>query len=195
MKNTSKQTGLTMTELLVTMATAVVLFALAVPAAKRITETLQQAAGARALIDGALASARVLAIREGKYAGLRFQETADNRVVLIFMVNDPDKSGWVNGFIPVDGRKPVLLPAGVVLDNNPGQRAFWNVVFHSSGRLVVHPVRFKSNSALSASFQINDDTADTDSVLQFDLWGIPQQGQKSTFLINPYTGQLVGSLE
>lgn len=117
MKNQRRQFGLTLTELLVTVAIAAVLMAVAVPAARRITESMRDSAGARALIGAALNNARAIAVREGRYAGVRFQRAADGRTYMVFIINDEIKTGLVNGYCAVVGRKPIALPDGVgVLD-------------------------------------------------------------------------------
>lgn len=120
MNDKRKQFGLTLTELLVTMAIAAALMAIGVPAARRLTSSLQEAAGASKLIAAALSNARAIAVREGRYAGVRFQQAADGRTYLVYIVHDPaakpNGTDLANGFRVVDGRKPIALPenAGVV---------------------------------------------------------------------------------
>lgn len=112
-----KQFGLTLTELLVTMAIAAAMMAIGVPAARRLTSSLQEAVGASKLIAAALSNARAIAVREGRYAGVRFQQAAaDDRTYLVYIIHDPDATTLANGFRVVDGRKPIALPeqAGVV---------------------------------------------------------------------------------
>lgn len=116
MKNQRRQFGLTLTELLVTVAIAAVLMAVAVPAARRITESMRDSAGARALIGAALNNARAIAVREGTYAGVRFQHSvADGRLYMIFIVRDTpaNMGGLANGFRVLPGRKPIALPDDV----------------------------------------------------------------------------------
>ena len=152
---------MTLTELMVTVAIAAVLMAIAVPAAKRLTESLQTSAGAHGLINAALSNARAIAVRQGTYAGVRFQQAVDGKTYMVFIVHDPrpspDGTGLANGFRAVDGRKAIALPqeTGVMavdqtLDAYLATPAGWNdattfsVVFHDTGKLVLHDVRVQN---------------------------------------------------
>lgn len=154
MKNVRRQFGLTLTELLVTVAIAVVLMSLAIPATRRITESLHTSAGARGLIAAALGNARAIAVREGAYAGVRFQRAADGQTYMVFIVHDYNATGLANGFRVLDGRKPMALPENVgVLAGSVYSDAMlvtesgWvnantiSVVYNSAGKLVLHDVR------------------------------------------------------
>jgi prepilin-type N-terminal cleavage/methylation domain-containing protein len=101
----------TLTELLVVMAIMVILLAIATPVAKKLSESLQDSAGTRSLIDAALANARAIAIREGHYAGVRFQQDSNGQFYLIFIVNEG--TIYANGFRVVEGKKPMKLPENV----------------------------------------------------------------------------------
>ena len=119
MNNKRKQSGLTLTELVVTIAIAAILMAVAVPAAKRLAESLSHSAGAYGLISAALSNARAIATSQGKYAGLRFQQAADGRTYMVFIINDPAVGPFVPGNLgcmAMQGRKPIALPenAGVI---------------------------------------------------------------------------------
>ena len=119
MRKYGRQCGLTLTELLVTVAIAAVLLAIGAPAAKRLTESMQNTAGTQGLIAAALSNARAIAVREGKYAGVRFQRAADGRTYMVFIINDPVVGPHVPGNLgcmAMQGRKPIALPenAGVI---------------------------------------------------------------------------------
>jgi len=154
-----KQFGLTLTELLVTMAIAAVLMAVGVPAARRLTSSLQEAAGASKLIAAALSNARAIAVREGRYAGVRFQQAADGRTYLIYIVHDPAATMLANGFRAADGRKPIALPenagaltgsiytdAALTADKDWTNANTFSVVFDKTGKLVIHPVRVRNKN-------------------------------------------------
>lgn len=195
MKLTRRQFGLTLTELLVTVAVAAVLMALAVPAARRITETMRDSAGARALIGAALNNARAIAVREGRYAGVRFQQTADGKTYMIFIVHDPSSvaeggTGLANGFRPVKGRKPILLPDDFRLAPG-GQTSFYSIVFSRAGRLTVHPVRYKATLSFG-DLEISDDTQDVESVNVISVFDTLAPGDLRITRISPYTGELIG---
>lgn len=114
MKRYSCKTGYTLNELLVVMAIIVVLAFLAVPAAKELTKSFESTAGLRTVISAALSNARAIAANEQKYAGIRFQQDADGRQYMIFIVHDPDPApngtGLANGFRALEGKKPIGLP-------------------------------------------------------------------------------------
>lgn len=162
----------TLTEMLVTMAIMVIVMAAAVPTVQKLREAMEQSTGVKSIIDAALANARAIAIREQKYAGVRFQRDATEKQYLIFIIHDPDNSpnpngvgldgtGLANGFRVVDGRKPMALPenAGVIavgsysdnsLKTNAGinEATTFSIVFSPSGQFVVHQVRVYSSDGL-----------------------------------------------
>jgi len=127
MRTHRQQFGLTLTELTVTIAVMAILMTLAVPAAKRLTSSLQGGAGARGMISAAMSNARAIAVRHGTYAGVRFQRTADGRTYMIYIVHDFPATGLANGFRAVEGRKPVALPEDIgVVDGFWVQRTYEN---------------------------------------------------------------------
>lgn len=205
MKLTRRQFGLTLTELLVTVAVAAVLMALAVPAARRITETMRDSAGARALIGAALNNARTIAVREGTYAGVRFQRAADGKTYMVFIVYEYDASaGLANRFVVVEGRKPLLLPEGIVVKNGDiTDRNRVSVIFSSAGRLVMRPVWVQAKTADDRTFnteakvQANQamfvqDDSNLDSVNRFNISNINEPVDVKTLMVSPYTGELIG---
>lgn len=171
MRKCGRQSGLTLTELLVTVAIAAVLLALAVPAAKQLTESLQNSAGTQGLIAAALSNARAIAVREGHDAGVRFQRAADGRTYMVFIVQDEpaNMGGLANGFRVVDGRKPIALPedagvlvggvysdVGLTADKDWTNANTLSVVFDKTGKLVIHPVRVRNKNG-----QTNDTSSDS----------------------------------
>lgn len=199
MKHKRRQFGLTLTELLVTVAIAAVLMAVAVPAARRITETMRDSAGARALIGAALNNARAIAVREGTYAGVRFQQAADGNTYMVFIVYEYSPTeGIADRFVALDGRKPVLLPEGTRLVDGK-----MSVVFGSSGRLIIHPVWIKRRGPNDSFFntldEVNQKTAmfeqdagKSDSVNSIRMYTADNDTTVTTLMVSPYTGELIG---
>ncbi|MHC4676902.1 MAG: hypothetical protein ACYTBZ_30835, partial [Planctomycetota bacterium] len=86
----------------------------------------------RGLISAGLASARAIAAREQRYAGIRFQEDLDGHQYMVFIIHDPtlvDAEAAASpfydyqaeGFRVVEGIKPVKLPERVrVMDRMVG---------------------------------------------------------------------------
>ena len=139
------------------MAILAVLMGIAIPAAKRLTESLQSSAGAHGLINAALSNARAIAVRHDAYAGIRFQQSPDGKTYIIFIVYDYEGTGLENGFRAVDGRKPIALPQdmGVMAVDQTNDLYLatpkgWNdattfsVVFHKTGKLVLHEVQVRN---------------------------------------------------
>ncbi|MDH4201653.1 MAG: prepilin-type N-terminal cleavage/methylation domain-containing protein [Phycisphaerae bacterium] len=204
-----KQSGISLTEILVTISIMAILMAIAVPAAKSLMASFESGTGARQLINAALSNARAIAVREQTYAGVRFQQDATGNTYIVFIVHDPAVTGYANGFLAVTGRKPMKLPedvsvrAGVVdLTNNvTGTQEFFSVVFSGAGKLTVHPNRCSHSSANDTIFNapgnnvmFQEDTVDWSSVQSFDLIKKDKSGvvlESTTEYISPYTGELV----
>jgi hypothetical protein len=158
-QNDKKTRAVTLTELLVMMAVMVILLAIAAPVAQKLAQSLGGSGGARNIIDAALTSARAIAVREGQYAGVRFQQDYTGRQYLVFIIHEePAKMGGIaDGFRAVEGRKPTALPEGLGtiaggnyqdsdLDTAPEMTnaTTFSVVFSSSGKFVIHSVRVRN---------------------------------------------------
>ena len=128
MKSKSKQHGLTLTEMTIVVASIVLLVALGLPAVRAFFTSFQTETGAKTMISAALSSARAIALKERRYAGIRFQKACLSRDVanpltglleapqyMIFIVyEEPKKMGNLTvGFRAVEGLKPVKLPDAV----------------------------------------------------------------------------------
>ena len=119
MKAKLKQSGLTLTEMTVTVAIVALLGALSTPAIRTFFDSMASSGSTRAMISAAMASARAIAAREQKYVGIRFQTAYDENGPLeasqymIYIVHDYKKMGLVNGFRAVEGLEPIRLPDGI----------------------------------------------------------------------------------
>lgn len=160
--------ALTLTELLVIMSVMVILLAISIPTAKKLSESLENSAGTRSIISAAMSNARAIAVREQKYAGVRFQQDSAGRQYLVFIIHESDSSkmgGLANGFYAVPGRKPMALPGNVgliatgtysdtstgtpgviALDNDQGMTnaTTFSIVFNQSGKFVIFPVQVRN---------------------------------------------------
>jgi type II secretory pathway pseudopilin PulG len=122
MKTRFKQSGRTLAEMTVVIAAIVLLGSFGLPAIRTFLDSFETGTGARPVISAALASARAIAAKEQKYAGIRFQKAynpdapfdplkADQ--YMVFIVQDPSLVGTYGyGFRAVDGLQPVRLPKG-----------------------------------------------------------------------------------
>jgi prepilin-type N-terminal cleavage/methylation domain-containing protein len=110
MKTESRQSGLTMTEMVLVVAIIALLTSLGLPAVRMLIRSFESSSGATSMISAALASARAIAAREQRYAGIRFQRDSAGEQYMIFIVHDFDNTGLNSGFRAVEGIKPVKLP-------------------------------------------------------------------------------------
>ena len=108
MRTISKQSGLTLPELAVVIATIALLAGLALPAIRALLNSFETQSGAKTLISTALASARAIAAKEHRYTGVRFQRDLSGSQYMIFVVQDPTIMAY--GFRAVEGVKPIKLP-------------------------------------------------------------------------------------
>lgn len=103
--------------MLVVIASMVLLAYFGLPAVNTFLKSFQSPGSTKAMISAALASARAIAAKEQRYAGIRFQKaynpddplnplSADQ--YMVFVVQDPDISAW--GFRAVEGPRPIKLP-------------------------------------------------------------------------------------
>ena len=121
--------GVTLTEVLVVVAVITVLLAISVPAAKTILDSFDNSMNARSMINAALSSARAMAIRDGRYVGVRFQQALNGSQYMVYIVHDPppppDDAILAYGFRAVEGRKPIRLPENVgVMDAIRVERSY-----------------------------------------------------------------------
>jgi type II secretory pathway pseudopilin PulG len=140
MRNKRRQFGVTLTEMTVVIGIAALMLGLAVPAANMLLNSFESESGAKSIISSAMASARAIAAKEQRYAGIRFQKRYDPSnpdplkasQYIIFIVKD-DLGNLTNGFRAVDGIQPIKLPDSIgVMD------------------LVVRPLNLRSDSQYDA---------------------------------------------
>ena len=207
MKIFSEKKGFTLTELLVVVAVISLLVGIGITAARGLLESFESSKGVRNVISAALSSARAMALKEGQYAGVRFEADVNGNYYLILVINDEVKAGYVNGFCAIEGRKPIKLPADVgvmdlkikndytlapsawneldvVADTDIDEAAeltdagTFSVVFSKAGRLVTHYVRVSGN----------DDVFNAPGVAMFvqddySTEGLHQEYSRNSFVI------------
>jgi hypothetical protein len=155
--------------MVVVIGIAALMLGLAVPAVNMLLNSFESESGAKSIVSSAMASARAIAAKEQRYAGIRFQKRYDpNNPIgasqyIIFIVHDPNRTRLANGFRAVDGIQPIKLPDSIgVMDmlyssiggNNPDvnfvnstvftDTTSFSVIFSPSGKLVFHDVRARN---------------------------------------------------
>jgi hypothetical protein len=122
MKTRLRQPGLSLMEEVVVVAAIALLVAFGIPAVRALFKSLTAEGGAKPMISGALSTARAIAVKHQRYAGIRFQcayepnNTASALTApqyMIFIIYDFDKTGLVSGFRAVNGFEPIKLPDSV----------------------------------------------------------------------------------
>jgi type II secretory pathway pseudopilin PulG len=134
MRSKNRYIGLTLVEQVVVLAGVVILAGISLPGIKAFFKTFESTDAAKTMISSALASARSIATKEQRYAGIRFQlsgyhginDTAEDMQKLmeagqymVFIVHDPDKfphgTELADGFRAVEGVEPIKLPDSIAV--------------------------------------------------------------------------------
>lgn len=200
MRTKSRQSGVTLTEVTVVVATIALLVSFGLPVLRALLHSFESRSGARSVISAALASARAIAAREQRYAGIRFQQDSAGKQYMVFIIHEePGKMrGLTIGFRALDGAKPIKLPDTVVvmdlrynpdLFSPPGDglvdsdveidnvnvlrdTSSFSIIFSPSGRLVIRDVRVRNRDGV---FQPNNDLAasDPDKFSRDDIFNSP----------------------
>ena len=182
--------GLTLMEMTVVIATIAVLGALGLPAMRTLLDSLESQGSAKTIINGALASARAIAAKEQRYAGVRFQKIYDpnnslkdtSQYMIFIVYNIRTKTTLADGFFhAAEGLQPIKLPdsAGVMdlmidedktidstgeINNNKNFRdtTSFSIIFSPSGKLAIHNVQIRNKDGLDND-NSNDDIFNTET--------------------------------
>ncbi len=171
MRNRRRQSGVTLTEVTMVVAAIVVLAGIAMPAARMFFRSFDDAAGAKAMISGALSTARSIALKNQRYAGVRFQYEYDSGAPLksnqymIFIIQDSAMMAY--GFKAVEGMEPIKLSERIgvtdltiagnqrvdtdVEADDPvdvNDMTTFSIVFSPAGKLVIHDVRVRNRTGV-----------------------------------------------
>ena len=108
-------------EMTVVIAAIALLAVFSMPTIRALLGTFESDSGTKAMINAALSSARAIAAKHQRYAGVRFQkaynpnEPAKASQYMIFIVHEESKKmgGLTVGFCALENRKPIKLPDSV----------------------------------------------------------------------------------
>jgi hypothetical protein len=181
MKTRYKQSGRTLAEMTVVIAAIVLLGSFGLPAVRAFLDSFESGTGTRSVISAALASARAIAAKEQRYAGIRFQKAyhPDGPLAapqyMVFIVHDFDKTGLSPGFRAFEGLQPIKLPDSLgVMDSDLIQQKVnlvpawepssdptaltdltaFSIIFSPSGKMVIHNVRLRNRDGRTEATQI-----------------------------------------
>jgi hypothetical protein len=94
----------------VVIAIIALLAGLGLPAVRMLLSSFESGSGTKNMISAALSSARAIAAKEQRYAGIRFQQDLAGNQYMVFVVHDFEKTGLSPGFRAAEGMKPIKLP-------------------------------------------------------------------------------------
>lgn len=117
MKTKRKQPGLTLTEMTVVIAVIALLVSLGIPTVRALLSSFESGSTVTSMISTSLSTARAIAAKNQRYAGIRFQKagqaqnTLDSPQYMIFIIQDMDTLAY--GFRAIPGLKPIKLPESI----------------------------------------------------------------------------------
>ena len=122
MKPSQRQSGLSLTEMLVVVTAVSVLATLSMPAIRTFFDSMATVGSTKAMISSALSTARAIAAKEQRYAGVRFQtsdpcDPLNAPQYMIFIIHEePGNMGNMTmGFRAVEGAEPIKLSDNIVM--------------------------------------------------------------------------------
>ncbi len=190
MKTRREQSGITLMEMTVVVAAVALLAVFGLPAIRALLNSLESKGPTKAMIGAALSSARAIALKEQRYAGIRFQYAYEPNnpkgaleavQYMVFIVYEEPKKmdNLTVGFRAVEGLEPIKLPEAVgvmdlringdnVVDSDSeistlvdvNDTTTFSIVFSPSGKLVIHDVRVRNRDGKYRPMNPNESADD-----------------------------------
>lgn len=156
---------MTLIEITIVIAIIALIAGLTMPAIRSLMDSFTSVDNVKTMIGAAMASARAIAAKEQRYAGIRFQQDSTGNQYMIAIIYDHDMTRLENGFRAVDNVTPIKLPENIrVMDLRLGSNAdrliildgdisaawqvtdttTFSIVFSPSGNMVKHLVRVRN---------------------------------------------------
>jgi type II secretory pathway pseudopilin PulG len=166
MRNERKQAGVTLVEMMVVIGIAALMLGLTIPAANMLLNSFGSESGAKSIISSAMASARAIAAKEQRYAGIRFQKRYDPTnpdplncsQYIIFIIKGENRLVThdldIDGFHAVDGIQPIKLPDSIGVMDLVIRTNWTNP---ASGAVASQPII--DNTWINTPEEVNDTTA------------------------------------
>ena len=111
---------MTLTEMAVVIGIIAVMVGLTLPVANVLYNSFESTGGVKSMLNAALESAKSIAIKEQRYAGIRFQKRYDpanpdplneSQYIIFIIKKDGQQTNSLDyGFCAVDGIQPIKLP-------------------------------------------------------------------------------------
>ncbi|MFC1676851.1 Tfp pilus assembly protein FimT/FimU [Planctomycetota bacterium] len=205
-----KRSGLTLTEMVAVTGVVAVLTTFSMPAVQSFFSAIGTSQGSvQSMIGAGLATARAIAAKEHRYAGVRFQQDAEGNQYMIFIVNDPtlvnsDNFKIVNGFRAIEGQNPIriaetfgvmdlrlgasnddIIDEDIEIDDDDPElydTTTFSIIFSPSGKLVIRRVQVLRNNNDDGIF---NDTIDSMFEDDFDSSSdsFTQEDSRGSFVI------------
>lgn len=110
-------------EMVVVVAVTALLVGISIPAVRSLRGSFESQGGTRAMINAALTTARAIAAKEQRYAGVRFQLAynsqgslkASQYMIFIHKESNPKYDSLSDEFHAVDGIEPLKLPDSLLV--------------------------------------------------------------------------------
>jgi hypothetical protein len=164
---------LTLIETTLVVATIALLVGFGLPVVRSLIHSFETENGVRSMVSAALSSARAMAVKNQRYAGVRFQkkcisqdrsdplaQVVEAPQYLIFIIHEEPRKmrGLTVGFRAVEGLEPMKLPDTIgvidlskVADDDDidedvelNDAMAFSIIFSPAGKLVVHDVRTRN---------------------------------------------------
>jgi len=162
--------GVTLVEMTIVVAIAALMVGLTIPAANMLLNSFESESGAKSIISSALASARAIAAKEQRYAGIRFQKRYDPNILdplncsqyIIFIIKGENRQVTGNldndGFRAVEGIQPIKLPDSIgVMDLVV--RTNWGTSAYAASSQAIGAQQINDNGWIDTPEEVNDTTA------------------------------------
>lgn len=197
--------GLTLVETVVVLAVIAMLVSLVIPAILILSDSLISQSGGKSLISATMATARAIAAKEQRYAGIRFQDL-DDKQYMIFIIHDFDNTGLDFGYREIEGIEPISLPdsMGVIGSSNVTSlneiinAKTFSIIFSSAGKLVIRNVQVISRDIIEKDDIVEESSRNNFIIYDKTKFRQPYGKSELDYLrgltpeyINPYMGTLI----